>query len=203
MIAGAKPALIISECQRGIVDPELSRTPQIAREVVRRGILDRIATLADAFRATGHPVVHCTIGHRPDLGGLIPNSLLGAMTIKHRSMIAGTPEAEEPEPVAPHPSDFVSSRATGITAFYGTDLDAILRPLRVDTLVLTGVSTNVALPGLAMEAVNRGYYVVLPEDATAGTSEDAHRFMVDNLLRITARVTTTEEVVTGLQEPAG
>ena len=50
----------------------------------------------------------------------------------------------------------------------GTDLDAILRNLGVTTIVAVGVSLNIAIPNLVMDAVNAAYRVVLPRDAVAG-----------------------------------
>ena len=84
-------ALVISECQMGILDPAASATPALAAQAAERGIVARIAELARAFRAAGLPVVHCHIAHRPDLAGVKPNSLLGALAIKNRTLIAGTP----------------------------------------------------------------------------------------------------------------
>jgi nicotinamidase-related amidase len=162
----------------------------------------RIAGLASAFRATGLPVVHCHIAHRPDLAGVRPNSLLGVLAIKNRTLIAGTPEALPPPELAPQPGDHVSSRATGITAFYGTDLDATLRLRSVETIVLTGVSTNVAIPGLALEAVNRGYYVRIPADCVAGTSNRSYEFTMNGLLPVIARITDAAAVLASLAELA-
>ena len=54
----------------------------------------------------------------------------------------------------------------------GTDLDAILRNLGVTTIVAVGVSLNVAIPNLVMDAVNAAYRVVLPRDAVAGVPAD-------------------------------
>ncbi len=195
-------ALVISECQAGILDPALSRTPAIAAQAARRGIVTRIGELASAFRAAGLPVVHCHIGHRPDMAGVRPNSLLGAMSLKHRTLIAGTPDTLPPPELAPQPGDHVSSRATGITAFYGTDLDATLRLRSVETIVLTGVSTDVAIPGLALEAVNRGYYVRIPADCVAGTSDQSYEFMMGGLLPMLARITDAAAVLASLAEPA-
>jgi nicotinamidase-related amidase len=195
-------ALVISECQMGILDPAGSVTPALAAQAAERGIVARIAGLADAFRAAGLPVVHCHIAHRPDLAGIKANSLLGALAIKHRTLIAGTPDALPPPELAPHPSDHVSSRATGLTAFYGTDLDATLRLRDVETIVLTGVSTDVAIPGLALEAVNRGYYVRIPADCVAGTSATSHEFMMGGLLPAIARITDAAAVLASLAELA-
>jgi nicotinamidase-related amidase len=94
----------------------------------------------------------------------------------------------------------VSSRATGLTAFYGTDLDATLRLRNVETIVLTGVSTDVAIPGLALEAVNRGYYVRIPADCVAGTSAKSYEFMMGGLLRAIARITDAATVLAELAE---
>src|ERR1700739_957226 len=140
-------ALVISECQRGILDLTASVTPALAAQAAERGIVARIAGLAEAFRAAGLPVVHCHIAHRPDLAGIKANSLLRSLAIKNRTLIAGTPDTLPPPELAPHPGDHVSRRATGLTAFYGTDLDASLRLRAGETIVLTGVSTDVALPG--------------------------------------------------------
>jgi nicotinamidase-related amidase len=194
---------VISECQLGILDPAASVTPALATQAAERGIVARVAELASAFRAAGLPVVHCHIAHRPDLAGIKPNSLLGALAIKHRTLIAGTPAAQPPPELAPCPGDHVSSRATGLTAFYGTDLDAALRLRNVETIVLTGVSTDLAIPGLALEAVNRGYYVRIPADCVAGTSARSHEFMMGGLLSAVARITDAAAVLASLAEEAG
>jgi nicotinamidase-related amidase len=194
-------ALVISECQRGILDPAAS-LPALAAQAAERGIVARIAGLASAFRAAGLPVVHCHIAHRPDLAGVRPNSLLGALAIKNRTLIAGTPDVLPPPELTPHPSDHVSTRTTGITAFYGTDLDAALRLRSVETIVLTGVSTDVAIPGLALEAVNRGYYVRIPADCVAGTSASSYEFMTNGMLSVIARITDAAAVLASLAELA-
>jgi nicotinamidase-related amidase len=191
-------ALVISECQMGILDPATSMIPELAAQAAERGIVPRIAELAGAFRAAGQPVVHCHIGHRSDLAGVRPNSLPAALAIKHRRLIAGTPDALPPPALAPEPADHVSCRAAGLTAFYGTDLDATLRLRSVETVVLTGVSTDVAVPGFALEAVNRGYYVRIPADCVAGTSARAYDFMMGGLLPAVARITDSAAVLAGL-----
>ncbi|MDV7352749.1 cysteine hydrolase [Rhodococcus oxybenzonivorans] len=192
------PALVISECQRGILHPGLSVSSGLAEEVAARGIVGRTAALAREFRNRGLPVVHCIIEHRADQAGMLPNSYLGAMALRTRSLTVGTPDVEIPSELGPEPGDIVSSRATGVTAFYGTDLDAMLRLQGVRTVVLAGVSTNVALPGLATEAVNRGYHVVLAEDCTAGTSAQAHAAMLENLIGALARITPSEDIAARL-----
>ncbi|ASR03204.1 MULTISPECIES: cysteine hydrolase family protein [Gordonia] len=195
MTAYEAPALVISECQQGLLDPPPGAFSGLAAQAAGRGLIERTAELARAFRSRSLPVVHCTIVHRADQKGMLPNSYLGKMAIEERMMVEGTRDVQIPAELGPEPTDLVSSRATGLTAFYGTDLDAMLRLQRVRTLVVAGISTNVALPGLALEAVNRGYDVVLAEDCTAGTTAEDHRYMVDNLLAMLTRITPAADVI--------
>ena len=196
--AGQRPALLINECQRGTTDPTLAALPQLANEVERRGTIERIAWLAGQFRAHGLPVVHCTVVHRAGYEGVPINcSLVGAMR-RLAAFVEGGADTEIHPVLAPEPSDFVIPRGFGLTSWYPTALDAILRNLGVGTIVLTGVSTNIAIPTTAVEAVGRGYSVVIPEDATAGTTPEIHDLMVSEILPISATISTAAEVAAAL-----
>ena len=58
-----------------------------------------------------------------------------------------------------------------------------------------GVSVNVAIPNLVMDAVNAGYQVVLPRDAVAGIPSDYADAVIDNMLSLLATVTTTDRLM--------
>jgi nicotinamidase-related amidase len=196
--SGQRAALVISECQRGVLDPSIAIFPGLAEQAAARGIVGAIGRLAGAFRDAGLPVVHVHVAHRPDFGGVVPNSLVAVRARKSDSMVAGTPAVEPMEGVAPEPGDYVSLRRAGVGMWYGTDLDATLRNLGVTTLVLCGVSTNIALFAGSMGAIDRGYWVVLPEDATAGAAPDLHEWMTTNTLPLIATMSTADEVISAI-----
>jgi len=50
------------------------------------------------------------------------------------------------------------------SAFQGTDLDMLLRELKVDTLILTGVVTDICIQHTAADAFFRGYKIIIPKD---------------------------------------
>ena len=77
----------------------------------------------------------------------------------------------------------------------GTDLDSILRNLGVSTVVAVGVSVNVAITNLVMDAVNAAYRVVLPRDAVAGIPADYCDAVIDNTLSLLASITTTDDLI--------
>jgi nicotinamidase-related amidase len=62
------------------------------------------------------------------------------------------------------------------------------------TLVVGGVSLNVAVTDLVIEAVNRAYDVVIPHDAVAGMPPEYGAMVLDNSLSLIARLTTVDEL---------
>lgn len=192
---GRKPALLISECQRGVIERGMTDFPGLADQVEERGIVPRIAALAQQFRAKGHPVIHLHVAHRPDYADLPKTSLIVARSIKNQRMRLGTAEADAVAALAPQASDILHSRTFSLLAFNGTDLDAMLRHRGIQTLVLAGVSTNIAINGLAVCGSDLGYQVVVAEDCTAGASAETHRFMVSNALPLYSTVTDSSTIM--------
>ena len=66
----------------------------------------------------------------------------------------------------------------------------ILRNLGVTTIVVVGVSVNVAVANFAFDAVNLGYQVVIPRDAVCGVPADYADAVIDNTLALVATITT-------------
>lgn len=199
-----RAALVISECQNGMTNPDCSSNTGLARQAAGRRIIERIAALAGECRSAGVPVVHCTFVPRADFAATTANCLLLGSLRKKGVVHEGRPEAEIHPLLSPQPGDFVISRQHGLSAFHGTELEPVLRASGVQTVILVGVSTNIAIPGTSLEAVNRGYTVVIPEDCTAGAWSEAHEFQVRHTLPLLATVTTSEAVREALAPvPAG
>ncbi|CAN5153619.1 cysteine hydrolase [soil metagenome] len=197
MITG-KAALIINEGQRGVIDPEISFLPAIAAQVAERGMIARIAALAAAFRAHDLPVFHTPVIHRTDYRDMKANSLLAAMTLKQRKLTEGTVEADYVAALVPQEGDFEIRRTSGFITMCATQVDAMLRRMDVSTVVLVGVSTNVAIPGNAIVAAELGYHVVVPEDCIAGSDPEVHKTIIENQLRMVARMVTSADWIAAL-----
>jgi nicotinamidase-related amidase len=188
-------ALVTSECQEGIIGAA-SRLGPLADVVREHDVIGRIAELATLARERGVPVVHCMVVTRPDHGGSQANCPLLAFARRGSGgpLLPGSPEARLVAALGPVTEDYLVSRLHGVSPFHGTELDVILRSLGVRTVLATGVSLNVALLGLTIEAVNCGYQVVLPLDATAGTPPNYVALLVEHTLRLLATVTTAAAV---------
>jgi ureidoacrylate peracid hydrolase len=85
----------------------------------------------------------------------------------------GTSGSEYFGSVCPAAGDIVVTKHR-FSAFYGTDLDMILRAHGVRTVVLTGVSTHVCVETAARDAFVRDYYTVVVGDGTAAYSQEEH-----------------------------
>ncbi|WP_395109673.1 cysteine hydrolase [Actinomadura sp. SCN-SB] len=195
---GRRPALLINECQNAMINGAHSDNEGLVRHIADRGVTKRIAALADACRDLGALVVHSTIVLRPDGVGTIPSCLLLGALRKRGTCVEGRPGAEIHPDLTPRPGDHVSRRVHGLTPFHGTELEPVLRERGVDTVIVTGVSTNVGVPGACLELINRGFTAVVPEDAIAGSSAEIHDFQVANILPLLATVTTTADVLAAL-----
>jgi nicotinamidase-related amidase len=189
-----RAALIVNECQRGVIERGLGSFTGLIDQVEERGIVPRIAALANAFRARALPVIHAPVAHRPDFSDVQPTSLINALTLKGRRMVAGTPDAAFVDPLKPHENDLVVERSSGLIVFIATALDALLRRMDVETVVLTGVSTNLAIAGCAIAAQELGYHVIIPEDCIAGADANTHRVIVQEQLRMIARISSATDV---------
>lgn len=191
-------ALLVNECQRGLLDPQHALFPGIAAQAEARGIVPRIAALAEAFRTCAQPVVFIHVVHRADFAGVAINNPAVAYVHHVGGLCAGSPQAEPVPELAPRVADHVVVRHSGMTVFYGNHLDSLLRNLQVRTLMLAGVSTNVAVPGMVLGALDRGYRVVVPEDCIAGASELAHDALMTHLIRPLVQVTDSAAIVAAL-----
>ena len=199
---GERAVLVISECQNGMTNPDYASNGGLAAQAAERGIIERIAVLAADCRRAGVPVVHCTFVPRADFATTTANCLLVGSLRKKGVVHEGRPEAEIHPLLAPEPGDFVIRRQHGLSVFHGTELEPTLRALGIQTVILAGVSTNIAIPGSSIEAVNRGFTVVIPEDCTAGAWPEAHEFQVTHTLPLLATVTTSEAIRGALGGPA-
>jgi biuret amidohydrolase len=123
----------------------------------RREALPNIVRLLPAARAAGVSVVHCLVQRRPDGLGSNHNAKIFAGGRTDLDIARGSTGAALLAELGPDPSDIVLHRWHGVGPMGGTDLDAILRNLGVSTIVGVGVSLNIAIPNLVMDAVNAGY----------------------------------------------
>ncbi|WP_371672911.1 cysteine hydrolase [Streptomyces sp. NBC_00289] len=193
--------LLTVECQRGVVGPD-SALPELAREARSSGTLSRIARLVAAAHENGIQVIHAIAERRPDGRGASRNArLFRAAERLPVQQLSGSTAVRVVAPIEVAEQDIVVRRLHGVSPVHGTELDALLRNLGCRTLVVTGVSANVAVPAAVFDAVNLGYTAVVPTDAIAGVPSEYTPVMIRHTLALVATLTTTDEVLGCIERP--
>jgi biuret amidohydrolase len=200
LAAPAHTAIVAQECQGAVIGPDAGLA--MLAEEARRVALPNIVRLLPAARAAGVRIVHCLVQRRPDGLGSNHNAKIFNMSRGAVDIAPGSPGAEVLPELGPQPSDVVLRRWHGVGPMGGTDLDAVLRNLGVSTIVVVGVSLNIAIPNLVMDAVNAAYRVVVPRDAVAGVPADYGAAMIANTLSLLATITSTDDLLRVWAQPA-
>jgi len=156
-------------------------------------VLPNVKKLIASFRGAGRPVIFTRHMHNPD------GSDAGIMGWWWEGMcLEGSPESEIHRELAPLPGEKVVPKHR-YSAFYNTDLETVLRCLKIEDLVISGIMTNMCCESTARDAYYRDYRVFFPADATGSVSEEMHLASLLNLAFGFAYVTSAESIVTDLQ----
>lgn len=185
-------AVVTNECQRGAIG-DLALWPALVDAA--KPMLPSLARLLNAARDHGIPVAHCVAVRRADLRGANTNAPLFEVANRSGGLRIGTPAVELMPELGPAESDLVFPKTHGVASLGPTGVDAAMRNLGVEEIVLTGVSVNVAIPALAFEAVNRGYRVTIPRDAVAGVPTAYVDDVFKHTLSLVATRTTVDDLI--------
>jgi biuret amidohydrolase len=173
-----QPALLVIDMQHDFLDEGVP-----LEAVGGRDIIPAVARTVAAARQAGVPVIYTQEAHRPgrvDSGreadpgmgtDYYPGSSGDQPLPEH--CVEGTRGIEIVDELACAPGDFRVLKRR-YSCFLGTDLDLLLRGLRVETLLVTGVDSNVCVLWTTGDGFQLDYHVRVIEDCTAGTSPEEH-----------------------------
>ncbi len=125
----------------------------------------------DVFRRKRLPVIQVKEVHRPDMVDF-GRELDGAEGVH---CIESSPDTDYAKLTYPIAGEYLISKRR-YSAFFGTDLEILLKGLHVDTLFLIGGLTDVCIHYTAVDAHQNDYHVRVVTDAVAGSSEEAHQY---------------------------
>jgi maleamate amidohydrolase len=161
---GERPAVLVVDFSCGFTDPDCELGSDLTAEVeATKGLLD-------AARARGVPVVFTTIGFEPNLkdGALwlqkVPS--LGALEVGGR-WVDLDPRLERRE-------DETIILKKGASAFFGTNLSAILVSQRVDTVILCGATTSGCIRATAVDLLQHGFPTIVPRECVGDRAQAPH-----------------------------
>jgi len=166
--------------------------------------------LGKAARAAGLPVFFAKGNHRPDNATTAllltdtNNSLTpwpnGEVTKTRMHVIAGDKSSDVLADLEPQPDDYYIVKYRW-SAFYQTYLDLALRTRGIDTIIISGGSTDVGVTSTLYSGRDLDYNMIVASDA-CGTSHDqrAHDMLIKLVFPRMSRVRTTDQVIAMLQQ---
>jgi nicotinamidase-related amidase len=178
-----RSALLVADMQRFFLDPA-SPTFTCGGEA----ILPNVGRLIHAFRQAGRPVIYTRHVHHPDH---LDSGIMGWWW--QGMCIEGSPESEVHPELTPLPGEKQVLKHR-YSAFYNTDLETVLRCLKVEDLVFTGIMSNLCCESTARDAYFRDYRVFFLADSTGSVSEELHLATLLNLAFGFAYVTTAQAI---------
>lgn len=182
----AKTALVIIDLQKGIVGMP-GAAPHSAADVMQRS-----ARLAKHLREKGGTVVYVRVNMSDFLQLPVdtpmrpPNALTPPASASELAPEAGFQDGDI----------LITKRHWG--AFAGTPLEQELRKRGVDTVVLTGISTNIGVESTARQGTGLGFAFVIVEDACSARDANDHQHSVEKIFPRLGRVRKADEVIAAL-----
>ena len=185
-----KTLYLVMDLINDLVHPDGANGSGLAAEVTRLDVLKNSATAIAKGRNEGVPIGYVIVGWSQDYREWPDNSPMFSPAREHQLLKLGTWSTEIHDAVKPLQEDYIIIKHR-VSPFYGTNLEPILRAQNISRLVMSGVSTNYVLQSGVREAHDRGYEVVILEDACAALSEEEHQWAINGLSRM-ATITTSQ-----------
>lgn len=209
-------AVVTIDMHRGHLDPRVATMPADPED--SRRVVAAAAKTLEVARSHGLPVIHVVMTNRRLPGGKgseaygvpfwtavaeIQETITPGRT--SNAFVHNLENSVQTEliPELHRPSDHVVTSKKRLSAFYGTDLEVLLRTLGVHTVVLMGINTNTCVLCSTFEAFNRDLTPVVISDCVASMyGPDLHAFGLENVSRCLGWVLTSEEFETKLKAKA-
>jgi len=182
-LAQGEVALILIDMQRDFLEPAGYLAAMGYDLGGVRSAIGPARRLLVAARGAGLCILHTRQGYRPDLAEVPAHKLariqagqssIGTLGPLGRFLIRGETGFQIIPELAPAPGEFVIDK-TANSAFWGTDLAAILAAQGIRALILAGVTTDVCVHSTLREANDRGFECLVARDACGSGDAEAHR----------------------------
>ncbi len=203
-----KTAMIVVDMQNDFVAVGAAMETPAARAAV-----PKIAEALTICRNAKIRVIYTAHAHRHDGCDMGLFDDMHPPIAKRAALVDGTPGVDIYPELAPAPGEHVIKKHR-YSGFFGTDLDIILREWGVDTVIISGTTTENCCHATARDAMFRNYRVIFLSDATAtneypdrgfGTmpAADVHRATLVILAASTAHVMPVKDMMGRIRQSDG
>lgn len=187
---GTNPAILFIDFAQAYFDPT---APLFGGEGCQVA-LENAARIAPVARQLGIPTIFTEVKYQP---GGADGGAFYAKVPALSCFDAGQDTQRLAPPLSYDPSDIVVTKQYP-SAFFGTSLAATLHWLKVDTLLLTGVTTSGCVRASCIDSISHGFVTLVVEDAVGDRAEEPHRANLFDMSAKYADLISTEDALTYL-----
>ncbi len=188
-------ALIVQDMQNDVVMEggafASSGSPEHCRE---QNAIANAARLAQTARSRGIPVIHVWFVVEAGTPGVTMNAPLFEGLADAGALVRGTWGAAPVPGLEAQAGDHVVEKQR-MSAWEGTRLETVLKALGRDIVVVTGAWTNMSIEHTARTGADKGYFMVVPEDACSTMNAEWHTASVNYALQNVAIVSDVDAVI--------
>lgn len=173
VLRGSRPAVLVVDFSLGFTDPESRLGSDLSDEVLAT------RRLLDVAREAGVPVLFTTIAFQGSAdAGIWPEKIPSVLDLE-----VGSRWVEIDPRLGRRPEEPVITKK-GASAFFGTNLSAMLTALGVDTVILCGATTSGCVRATAIDLLQHGFPALVPEECVGDRAPEPH---AANLVDIAAK----------------
>jgi ureidoacrylate peracid hydrolase len=192
-----KTAVLVIDMQNAFLDPKGS----IARMGIPIGravaVMETLAAALSRLRRSGAKIVHNRMALRPDYSdaGILERAFPRLKELGH--CVKGTWDFENVRGFEPGPNEYVIDKIR-FDGFHGTEMESLLRCLGMDTLIFTGIATNICVESTVRAAFTRDFRCIVPRQTTASFTPEMEAGSMGNFAFGFAEVVDIDEVYAAL-----
>ena len=195
----ASTAMIIQDMQQDVIADDGafadSGSPDHAR---RQNVVENSQRLAAACRKRGITVIHVWFICEPGHPAMTSNAPLFEGVKSANALVRGSWGAAPVPGLEPATGDLVVEKMT-MSAWESSRLESYLRGAGIDTLINTGAWTNMSVEHTARTAADKGFRVLVPQDACSTMNDDWHRASIDYAMQNVAQVVNCSDLIKVLE----
>ena len=198
-IVPQRTAMIIQDLQNDVmIEGGAFASTGSPQHAIEQDVVANNKALAEACRAAGVTVIHVWMVCEPGHPNLAQHAPLFQGLKGENALVRGTWGVQPVAGLEPAPSDLVVEKMS-MSAWETSRLESYLRHGGIDTIINCGAWTNMSVEHTARTGADKGFRMIVPQDACSTMNADWHRASIEYAMSNVADVTTTVDILAALR----
>ncbi len=195
-----RTALVIVDPQNDFLSEGGVVWDLVGEGVVKNRVAEKLKNLVARAKAAGVTVLYSPHYYDKEYEDWQNNNFIDDVMFQRRMFDRGKWGSEWHPDLKPHDGTIICAPHKNLSGFHTSDVDIQLRKRGIDTILLCGMSANLCVESHLRDAEERGYQVIVINDATAAAGEDAYKAALTNYGFIVHESITTDQILKRLKD---